>query len=1015
MVGHTFATESSAPPRMGLHIYLFGPPRVETQNHAVPIARRQARALLYRLAASDHPLPRENLCYLFWPEIREDVTRQNLSRLITILHHALPGPDSLVIRDDQVALNDQTVWSDVWAVKRLWASWEAGGEIDVLRRTFDLFEGAFLAGFSLPGSPEFEVWATTEREMWNRLVLNGLEALIDAEAQKQEYRRAIELAQRYLLRDELNERVHRQLIEFYARIGDRNGALRQYERCSIVLERELGVDPLPDTRALYRAVHDQRVIFPPQPVKSATSWAVPSLETSLIGRETALATLTEALAAARRNRFQAVLVVGEPGIGKSRLVQEFIAAVQDRALVFPGACYPETRASPYQPIVQALRSQLTLSSLPFSAGPLWLTDVARLLPELAAVHPPLTETRAAESGWSQVRIFEAIEGLIACLTGNLRPAILCVDDLHWADAATLDLLSYLAHHQAISSLLLVGTCRSEANACLAGLIEAASHRKHLIQLPLCGLEESDVGRLLQRFGGQLSISEASVRVLHQITGGNPFFLLEVIRSRIVSDRLSGDLSGREEFTIPDTVRAAVAARINRLSAGAHQVVEGAAVLGHAFGLELLSLTAGRSEVETVDGLEELVSHGLLSDISGAYQFRHEIVREVIYRDLSHYRLQLLHRRAAEAIETLRPGEVSALALHFERAGRPGRAARYALRAGQLAMHVFAHTEARSWADRALDLLDQEASMLQEPKALATNYRARIEALSLRGWALRLVGDMASYTLDLVEEARLVELLQDSHALAHVRQRQASAHNWFCSYRMALAVAEEGIRLSQQVGDERLEGMCWREVGLAARALGEYERAGTALRRALELVDAPEQAAVAVHLLGNLSTLYLQMGEPGQALRAAQQALERCEQSQLVYERRVPLGDVGAAAIAMGDLATARRCLEESLQISRQVTDRTQQILCSGHMGWLCLAQQHPEEAAGHLRAALALAEQVGSRAELSWLHAGLAAACRLTGDQAGARANAQLALSLAEETGQAYGRKLAEDAMQSVR
>ena len=306
-------------------------------------------------------------------------------------------------------------------------------------------------------------------------------------------------------------------------------------------------------------------------------------------------------------------------------------------------------------------------------------------------------------------------------------------------------------------------------------------------------------------------------------------------------------------------------------------------------------------------------------------------------------------------------------------------------------------------------------MLQEPKALATNYRARIEALSLRGWALRLVGDMASYTLDLVEEARLVELLQDSHALAHVRQRQASAHNWFCSYRMALAVAEEGIRLSQQVGDERLEGMCWREVGLAARALGEYERAGTALRRALELVDAPEQAAVAVHLLGNLSTLYLQMGEPGQALRAAQQALERCEQSQLVYERRVPLGDVGAAAIAMGDLATARRCLEESLQISRQVTDRTQQILCSGHMGWLCLAQQHPEEAAGHLRAALALAEQVGSRAELSWLHAGLAAACRLTGDQAGARANAQLALSLAEETGQAYGRKLAEDAMQSVR
>lgn len=1015
MVGPTIYKDSPGPPEAKLKVFLFGPPRVEFQNYSVSIGRRQVRALLYRLATSSQPLPREILCYLFWPEIGEDIARRNLSRLITILHHVLPRNNSLITYDDQVGLNEQLIWSDVWAFKQLWDAWTTRGEIDVLLQAIDLVRGPFLAGFSMPSSSEFEIWAVTEREHWNRIALEGLKILIDAEARRQEYRRAIELAQRYLQLDELNEGIHRQLIEYYARIGDRNAAFRQYEQCSIVLERELGVDPLPETRDLYHAVQQQQVGYPFQLIKTPSMWVLPSLDAPLVGRETDLGVLTDALAAVHRNRFQAVLIAGEPGIGKSRLMQEFVRKVQDRALVFTGACYPEDRASPYQPIVRALRSQLALAPLPFITYPPWLADAARLLPELAAIHPALVEPLPSESGWAAARLYEAIEGLIAWLTGNLRPAILCVDDLHWVDSATLDLLAHLVHQQTIPSLLLIGTYRGEEGACLSRLTESLSRQNLLIELSLHGLGKSDVRRLLQRFGDKVDASEEIANNLQRITGGNPFFLLEILRAQMVSGSKLSDISSQDELPVPDSVRSALQARINHLSASARQVVEGAAVLGHAFDFDIVPLITGRSEVETVEGLEELVAHGLLAEKAGICYFRHEIVREVIYRNLSHYRLRLLHRRAAEAMEKLSPTEVAALAIHFERADRPGQAARYALGAGLLAKNVFAHVEARSWFDRTLELLEREASSLQEPKARAANCRARIEAISQRGWVLRLVGDMEAYDRDLAEEARLVELLHDPDALAHIRQRQASAHNWSCHYAAALEVAGEGVRLSQNVGDAWLEGMCWREVGLAARALGEYERAEFALFRALRLVDSPEQVTVTIHILGNLSTLYLHRGNPRQALETAQQALKLCEQSQLMFDRRVPLGDIGAAAAVLGDREMARRCLVESLEISRQATDRTQEILCLGHLGWLCIAQKHSDEALGHLRAALTLAEKIGSREELGWLHAGLAEACALAEDRTEACAHAQYAFALAKETGQAYGQELAEETMQKIR
>ena len=448
---------------------------------------------------------------------------------------------------------------------------------------------------------------------------------------------------------------------------------------------------------------------------------------------------------------------------------------------------------------------------------------------------------------------------------------------------------------------------------------------------------------------------------------------------------------------------------------AQQVLEAGAVIGGTFSHDLIQRTSGRHEVETMDGLDELVARYLLTEEQGGYHFCHEIIQTVVYQDIGPWRRRMLHRRAGEALEVLQPEDVAGLARHFERAGEPGRAARYALQAGQAARRVFAHVEGRAYFERALTLLEKEAKTLREPAAIADSQRLQIQALYNRGWALRLVGDMETYAQDLQKVAGLAEQLGDSSAHAHLRWREAYTHRWFCRYSEAQSAAQEGVRLSQAAVKPLLEAQCWREVGMAARALGDYDTAQDALEQALTLSITAGDIVQQIHAIGNLATLHWYRGRYQRAFDLSLEALARCEDADLPLERRLPLGDMGAAAAALGDSKRARQCLEESLAIARQIADRTQEILCLLHLGWLSVRLQKPAEGLEHLQTALALAEQIGSCTEQSWLHAGLAEAYSLQGDATHALQHARRALTLAEASGAAYDRELARRILNKIK
>lgn len=246
-----------------LRVFLLGPAFVEWQGQPLAIARRQARGLLYRLAGLEEPVAREELCFTFWPDEPEANAHRHLSHLLSQLRQSLPLPAVVRSKNELVDLDRRLIWSDAAA---FWSSCTAegsgvdeGSDIRRLKQALELYRGPFMTGFSLHGCPEFDNWVQTQRTLYQRVCLDALTAIIELEAKKSDYHRAIFYARRYLRVNELAEDVHRQLMMFHLLAGDRPGALQQYERCVHVLKRDLGIEPLPETRAVYRAIMDNRI------------------------------------------------------------------------------------------------------------------------------------------------------------------------------------------------------------------------------------------------------------------------------------------------------------------------------------------------------------------------------------------------------------------------------------------------------------------------------------------------------------------------------------------------------------------------------------------------------------------------------------------------------------------------------------------------------------------------------------------------------------------------------------
>lgn len=700
------------------YVKLFGAPSFNWHGTPFELARRQARALLFHLAADAGPIPRGRLTFLFWPDHDDRKARQNLTRLLSFVRGALPDPDLLVTGRDLLGLDDRRCDSDCRRFHQLLVQ----GDETSLAAAVELYQGEFLSGFDLPGAAEYENWLLGEQGRYERLYLATLAQLVDGYAASGRHRLAIDYAQRYLVADELAEEMHRRLIGLYAAAGDRAAAQQQYELCLAVLDRELGVDPLPETRSAYEAALAERlpaIIPAPSPVVEPEWTILPSLDLPLIGRDQAMGELERAYGALANGGV--IFIGGEPGVGKSRLLQDFAAARPDR-LVLTGNSHPRSSDLPYQPIAQALRLALPYPDLWRDIAGIWLAEARVILPELGDLFPDLPKPRPVGTDQAQARLFEALSRIVVHQAGQ-RPLLLCLDDLHWADQATLDWLDYLAGRLPGSQVCIMATFRSQEAQPLAGLRQTLRRAGLQAEVSLTGLSIEAIGVILSQLpatGSQLQAPSSQppapgprppapspqplATAIHQATSGNAYFVLETIRTLIENDQL-GDPP--VELPLPNTVREVIEGRLGRLGALARQLIEAAAVLQPDLTAALLELTAGRSEEELVDGLDQLVARQMLRPVGEGFAFQHELLRGVVYDGLTVWRRRMLHRRAAGALADLSEANqresLAHIAGHYEAAGEIDPAVSYYGQAARQAQQQHAYREAASLARHALDL------------------------------------------------------------------------------------------------------------------------------------------------------------------------------------------------------------------------------------------------------------------------------------------------------------------------
>jgi DNA-binding SARP family transcriptional activator len=510
-----------------------------------------------------------------------------------------------------------------------------------------------------------------------------------------------------------------------------------------------------------------------QPPEAALPLPLPLQRESsaFVGRDEEVSRLEAAWEEARAGRRQLVLVAGEPGVGKTRLAAEFAKrAHTGGGSVLFGRC-DEATGIPYQPFVEALDVYLRQAPTP-ALGRL-AGELVRLVPELPERVGDLPPPICSDPETERYRLFDAVAAWLAALSGT-APAVLVIDDLHWASRPTLSMLGHLLRSGERLRLLMVVTYRDTDLDITAELTEALAdftRQPGIDRIRLAGLDEAAVTAYMEAYARHEldDAGRALAATVHASTAGNPFFVGQVLRHLAESEALvrregrwspEGLVSG---LGIPDGARDVIAQRLTRLPAETGDLLGLAAVIGDRFELDVLVRAAGEPEVSTLRALDPAITARLITDAGGAtvgYRFVHALVRATLYDCLPRARRVEFHRRAAHAIEAAHDGrlddDLPALAHHYARAGRDERraAVHYATRAGDRALSQLAPDEAITYYHQALELLD-----VAEPAA-----GQRIRLLIALGEAQRQAGDPA-HRETLLAAARLAAERRDADTLA----------------------------------------------------------------------------------------------------------------------------------------------------------------------------------------------------------------------------------------------------------
>lgn len=938
-----------------LKLYLLGSPRLELDGSIIEMDTRKALALLAYLVVTKAEQQRDSLAALLWPEYDHAHALGALRRTLSALRKAV-GEENIAINRERVLIQPESrLWSDFDEFHNLLSIAKTHGHspkevcpacIPLLERAARLYRGDFLAGFSLRDSVEFDDWQFFQSEALRRELAEVLERLVEWLVGQENYSEATVFAQRWLAMDPLHEPAHRVLMQLFAWSDQRSAALRQYQECEKILEKELGVRPLEETVALNRAIKENRLPAPTYLEQGSAGHLPHNRSTSplpggtlplggekagsgefqaqlpaarhlpLVGRSLEWRELVAAYERVGPDGFFIVLQ-GEPGIGKTRLAEDYLDTLRTAgAPVLAARSYQGESGLAYGPFIEILRSAVESGTHPDwveRVAVQWLSEASRLLPELQQLRPGIPLSSPLETPGAQTRFFESISQVLLAICGVRPFGALFFDDLHWADEASIDLLTYLVRRLSGRPIFWITTWRSEdvpQEHRLRRLLAEVQRSGYAGLLSLAPLSEASVEALVQ---SALPVESAPPMALsqqlYQETDGLPFFVVEYLKEFTSGTAL---LNGKN-WVMPGSVRDLLHSRLVSTPDAGRQLLQAAAVIGRAFDFEIIREVSGRSDEETLEALETLIRRDLVHEVDSltaesisesfhnpTYDFSHEKIRALVYEETSAARRKILHRRVAGALAgRAHPrreleNRSAVIARHYLLASQPTEAAVIFRQAGEHARSLYANGEALTHFKAALDLGHPQPASIFE--AIGDLQTLSGDYLSARSSYENSIAQFGPDSAAIARVDRKLGNLYDRHGewdLAEKHFKQAldclgenaaasDAARIYADWSLAVyhrgqpgraqSLAHQALELAQAAGDPRALAQAYNIVGVLARYVGDFTLAKNSLEHSLSWAESLNEPGARAAALNNLALVHGSQGDLGMAVQLTETAL-----------------------------------------------------------------------------------------------------------------------------------------------
>ena len=960
-------------PTASLRILIMGSPEILAGNTPLNLNHLKAQAVLYYLAASGEAFTREHVATLLWSEAGSSEALHSLRSSLYHLRQVLraAGMEGVLVSEGEVlSLQPGRFECDLLQFRRLLKQSEETALVEAVR----LYRGPLLEGFSMGEAPAFDQWLQGEEARLSQSCLKALNQLAEWAEGRSDRASLLEYLQQLALMDPWNEEVQQRLIRAYLQQGEVGPALRQYRHFENQLRQELHLEPSIKTRELlHEALRQQRQPDSSEEVRSREG-VHPPASLPMIGRNHLLDRLNVIARGVQAGAGATVLIEGEAGIGKSRLIEEFAGSLVSGAspwTVLQGACSPFDDLLSYGPFLEALQNA-TSGDLP-------------VLP--AELDPSLPDTRGRFS-W---RVLQAIRSLT-----HSQPLLLIIEDLQWANSPTLNLFGSLSMRlQHLPALLIGSVQHADSIPALQRLISLGRRRGDLDVMPLAPLTLEGVSALLRATGLEAGSIEDLAEWLYVRSTGSPFLLNEILAQLRQENLLLREGEGwhldavrwwhwRSSFELPETTHDLVAWRLANLPAEALHLLDILAVAGQPLPASLLAGFPGVPPERYSMLVDDLAARRLIIEPPGGkIGLPHHLLRETLLHRLSNLHRRTLHRQLAEALEAHMSWEdkntLLQFAMHAVAGEDIGRARRYGMAMLAELPQDYTGAETVDFVQHLHDLL--------APSASASEMATLTHALGSLHQSLGQLEQGSQWLTNSLDWARQAN---DAAAQAEAHFEMSELALVANDYQKAMQAAEAGLtEIGSTAGKNTTEpakilpliGRGRRLLGAAfamegsdlAAAESHLQEAVTALRQS----DNQGDLCAGLFELGNIAA---QRGDLQAALDFYDEAAHTAEAGHIHYYLALARNNYAYHSLLIGQIEAAEKAVTQGMKAAEAHDLLAALLHLYSTRGEIHLYLAEWKQAEDAFQRGLAIAEDLGSLERKAGYLGGLALAARGRGD-----------------------------------